>query len=273
MSRIDEIREHVIAVCERAESYWTGEDTENQQRLRREVAHDLREQIEKVFTTAPTEGGLRCAECGHNNLNRNGTCIAPVVSGDGLHTEICGCKCVFTAPGQDVQKWRVALRMYEKTLKICNTLRDALEDANGLCRSAMAITKRRGKETNWEAFENQLKNSLIRQHEAMTKIVDMPTPAAAAPVDARCCGFCGKSDREVPTLIQAPVGYICNECVKICADIIQRNESSTTTSERAVNAARALEAAGYLDRDHFVKVSSERLGQVAEILQALFPFH
>lgn len=35
------------------------------------------------------------------------------------------------------------------------------------------------------------------------------------------CNFCGKSEPE--TLIQAPVGYICKECVKICATIIERN--------------------------------------------------
>jgi len=46
-------------------------------------------------------------------------------------------------------------------------LREVLEDANSLCRSAMAIAKRQGLQTNWTAFEDQLQGSLSRQHEAM----------------------------------------------------------------------------------------------------------
>jgi hypothetical protein len=64
------------------------------------------------------------------------------------------------AQNDEQQKWRVALRMFEKS-------RAALADANDLCRSAMAIAKRRGRSTNWEAFERKLEGSLKRQHEAM----------------------------------------------------------------------------------------------------------
>lgn len=42
--------------------------------------------------------------------------------------------------------------------------------------------------------------------------------------ESRYCGFCRKTEYEVPTLISAAVGYICNECVKICAEIIERNQ-------------------------------------------------
>jgi len=55
----------------------------------------------------------------------------------------------------------------ETGLSVEAALKDALEDANGLCRSAMAIAKRRGIQTNWTAFEDQLKDSLERQHKAM----------------------------------------------------------------------------------------------------------
>src|SRR6185369_11578167 len=63
-----------------------------------------------------------------------------------------------------------------------------------------------------------------------TGFATTPVPAEAA----ACCGFCGKSRYEVPTLIQAAVGYICNECVKVCADIIQKSAPSTTTTSAAV---------------------------------------
>lgn len=46
-------------------------------------------------------------------------------------------------------------------------LREALEDANELCRSALAIAQREGLQTNWTAFTEQLKDSVKRQHEAM----------------------------------------------------------------------------------------------------------
>ena len=68
----------------------------------------------------------------------------------------------------------------------------------------------------------------------LNKAAPTPIPAEAA---ARHRGFCGKTDHEVPVLIQAPVGFICNECVTICADIIQKNKPSTATSA-AVKAAR-----------------------------------
>ena len=46
-------------------------------------------------------------------------------------------------------------------------LKTALEDANGICRSAMAIAERGGRETNWDAFTGQLRESLQRQHAVM----------------------------------------------------------------------------------------------------------
>lgn len=44
---------------------------------------------------------------------------------------------------------------------------EALEEANGLCRSALAVAKRRGESTYWEGFEKRLKESLARQHRVM----------------------------------------------------------------------------------------------------------
>src|SRR2546421_3155307 len=39
------------------------------------------------------------------------------------------------------------------------------------------------------------------------------------------CSFCGKSQREVRKLIAGPTVYICDECIKLCNDIIaEENE-------------------------------------------------
>jgi hypothetical protein len=43
-------------------------------------------------------------------------------------------------------------------------LNKALTDANEVCRSMMAISSRKGEETNWDAFRTRLQNSLDLQH-------------------------------------------------------------------------------------------------------------
>lgn len=47
------------------------------------------------------------------------------------------------------------------------TLMQSLEVANDSCRSAMAIARRKGEETNWDAFTASLDKSLGQQHRAM----------------------------------------------------------------------------------------------------------
>lgn len=39
------------------------------------------------------------------------------------------------------------------------------------------------------------------------------------------CSFCGKSQREVKKLIAGPDVYICDECVMVCNDIVQEDQS------------------------------------------------
>ena len=34
------------------------------------------------------------------------------------------------------------------------------------------------------------------------------------------CSFCGKSQEEAETLIAGPSVYICDECIRLCNDII-----------------------------------------------------
>lgn len=45
------------------------------------------------------------------------------------------------------------------------------------------------------------------------------------------CSFCGKSQREVRKLIAGPTVYICDECIRLCTDIIDE-ESERETGER-----------------------------------------
>ena len=42
-------------------------------------------------------------------------------------------------------------------------------------------------------------------------------------IDLCTCSFCGKSQKNVKKLIASPNGeaYICDDCVRVCADIIQ----------------------------------------------------
>lgn len=44
------------------------------------------------------------------------------------------------------------------------------------------------------------------------------------------CSFCGKSHSEVKKLIAGPGVYICNDCVEVCADIIEKEMLSTKRS-------------------------------------------
>ena len=45
------------------------------------------------------------------------------------------------------------------------------------------------------------------------------------------CSFCGKSQREVRKLIAGPTVYICDECIRLCTDIIDEETVRETESE------------------------------------------
>ena len=40
------------------------------------------------------------------------------------------------------------------------------------------------------------------------------------------CSFCSKTQEEVAKLIAGPEGYICNECVRVCQDIIEQEHQT-----------------------------------------------
>ena len=50
---------------------------------------------------------------------------------------------------------------------------EALRDANDKCRSAASIAQRDGKDTNWQAWRNQLGASLFKQQAALA-LFDQP---------------------------------------------------------------------------------------------------
>ncbi len=50
------------------------------------------------------------------------------------------------------------------------------------------------------------------------------------------CSFCGKNQKEVQKLIAGPSVYICNECIKLCGEIIEDEEK-----EKAVEAEKSRE--------------------------------
>ena len=50
------------------------------------------------------------------------------------------------------------------------------------------------------------------------------------------CSFCGKSQHEVRKLIAGPTVFICDECVRLCMDIIREEEAQPATTTKALKA-------------------------------------
>ncbi|MCR5734530.1 MAG: ATP-dependent Clp protease ATP-binding subunit ClpX [Lachnospiraceae bacterium] len=68
-----------------------------------------------------------------------------------------------------------------------------------------------------------------------------------------CCSFCGKSQNYARKLISGPGGiYICDECVAICADIIEDeldNFEEPETNELDINLLKPVEIKNFLDEN------------------------
>src|SRR6266446_1942854 len=60
------------------------------------------------------------------------------------------------------------------------------------------------------------------------------------------CSFCGKGQREVRKLIAGPTVYICDECIKLCNDIIAE-ESEREENRPAVALPAPMEIKSFLD--------------------------
>lgn len=65
------------------------------------------------------------------------------------------------------------------------------------------------------------------------------------------CSFCGKSQDQVKKLIAGPNGtYICDECIEICADIIEEEndeEPAELTNDLNLNLRKPEEIKEFLD--------------------------
>lgn len=45
------------------------------------------------------------------------------------------------------------------------------------------------------------------------------------------CSFCGKQESQVFALVKGPAVFICDECVRLCVDIIREKVQNTTDPE------------------------------------------
>src|SRR5450631_3723190 len=60
------------------------------------------------------------------------------------------------------------------------------------------------------------------------------------------CSFCGKGQREVRKLIAGPTVYICDECIRLCNDIIAE-DSERDDAKPAVSLPTPAEIKAFLD--------------------------
>jgi hypothetical protein len=61
-----------------------------------------------------------------------------------------------------------------------------------------------------------------------------PKNPAAEPIPTLTCSFCGKNQNQVRKLIAGPKVYICDECIDLCNDIIEKecqHDANFTGSE------------------------------------------
>ena len=61
------------------------------------------------------------------------------------------------------------------------------------------------------------------------------------------CSFCGKSQREVRKLIAGPTVYICDECIRLCTDIIEEEVDRVSDSPQVGTLPTPRELSAFLD--------------------------
>ena len=53
------------------------------------------------------------------------------------------------------------------------------------------------------------------------------------------CSFCGKSQKQVKKLIAGPGVYICNECIDVCANILEKELGGARAKGKSAAVQRA----------------------------------
>src|SRR6476469_10662764 len=71
----------------------------------------------------------------------------------------------------------------------------------------------------------------------------------ARPTQITLCSFCGKSHAEVKKLIQGPGVYICDNCVLVCKNVLDKEvRTETKKSSPRVNLLKPAEIRRQLDQ-------------------------
>jgi hypothetical protein len=103
-------------------------------------------------------------------------------------------------------------------------------DAKAMARAARCPTHAEALELIAKAFGYENWNILSAKIEAAAEppasderelSVAASRAPAASPPKTLYCSFCGKSQHEVRKLIAGPTVFICDECVALCADIVE----------------------------------------------------
>ena len=80
------------------------------------------------------------------------------------------------------------------------------------------------------------------------------------------CSFCGKSQREVRKLIAGPTVYICDECIKLCNDIIAE-ENDREEGKPQVSLPTPGEIKGFLEGGPAPYIRPVQRGRRAEAIR------
>lgn len=69
------------------------------------------------------------------------------------------------------------------------------------------------------AVDATMIETLIRERDEARKERDDANKALSA-IRPLTCSFCGKSQHDVKKLVAGPTVFICDECIRICMDIV-----------------------------------------------------
>ena len=62
------------------------------------------------------------------------------------------------------------------------------------------------------------------------------------------CSFCNKTQDQVRKLIAGPEVYICDECIEVCAEIIEDEFDAIYEEDNAINLLKPKEIKEFLDQ-------------------------